>query len=73
MPPKILDCNPNDYAIIFNDVTITYDDVLAGTNVKYALKNFSLFIKKGEKIAFVGRTGSGKTSILNILFRLYDF
>jgi ATP-binding cassette subfamily C (CFTR/MRP) protein 1 len=46
---------------------------LVGKNVKYALKNFSLFIKKGEKIAFVGRTGSGKTSILNILFRLYDF
>jgi len=30
-----------------------------------------LEIKKGEKIAFCGRTGSGKTSILNCLFRLY--
>jgi ATP-binding cassette subfamily C (CFTR/MRP) protein 1 len=39
---------------------------------KYALKNFSLNIKKGEKVAFVGRTGSGKTSILNILFGLYN-
>jgi ABC-type multidrug transport system fused ATPase/permease subunit len=36
------------------------------------LKDLSLKIKKGEKVAFVGRTGSGKTSILNILFRLYE-
>ncbi|CAD8046142.1 unnamed protein product [Paramecium primaurelia] len=73
VPPKPQNVDPNQYSIVFNDVTITYDDVLQSQNVKYALKNFSLFIKKGEKVAFVGRTGSGKTSILNILFRLYDF
>lgn len=55
-------------------MTLTYDDLDDQTKeVKYALKNFSLKVKKGEKIAFVGRTGSGKTSLLNILFRLYDF
>ncbi|KAL4497202.1 hypothetical protein ABPG72_019522 [Tetrahymena utriculariae] len=37
----------------------------------YALNNINLKIKKGEKIAFCGRTGSGKTSILNALFYLY--
>lgn len=36
-----------------------------------ALKNVSVSIKRGEKIAFCGRTGSGKTSILNALFKLY--
>ncbi|CAD8049904.1 unnamed protein product [Paramecium sonneborni] len=73
VPNKKQNIYPNQYAIVFNDVTLTYDDVLQSQNVKYALKNFSLFIKKGEKIAFVGRTGAGKTSIFNILFRLYDF
>ena len=37
-----------------------------------ALKKFNLKIRKGEKIAFCGRTGSGKTSILNCLFNLYS-
>lgn len=37
-----------------------------------ALKNFNLEIKKGEKIAICGRTGSGKSSILNILFKMYE-
>jgi ABC-type multidrug transport system fused ATPase/permease subunit len=36
------------------------------------VNDFSLKIRKGEKVAFVGRSGSGKTSVLNILFRLYD-
>lgn len=37
-----------------------------------ALKNFSLEIKKGEKIAIVGRTGSGKSTIAQLLLRMYD-
>ena len=50
---------------------MTYDDKIA-INKKYALKNFNLKIKNGEKIAICGRTGSGKSSLLNILLRLYD-
>lgn len=50
---------------------MTYDDDDI-TDKKYALKNFNLKIKKGEKIAICGRTGSGKSSLLNILFRLYE-
>ncbi|KAL4440934.1 hypothetical protein ABPG74_009347 [Tetrahymena malaccensis] len=49
---------------------LCYEDI---TQSGYALNNFSLKIKKGEKIAICGRTGSGKTSILNALFRLYQF
>ncbi len=37
-----------------------------------ALKQFSLQIKKGEKIAVIGRTGSGKTTIAQLLLRFYD-
>ncbi len=37
-----------------------------------ALKNFDLRINKGEKIAIVGRTGSGKTTVAQLLLRMYD-
>jgi ATP-binding cassette, subfamily B, multidrug efflux pump len=36
------------------------------------LKNFSLNIKRGEKVAIIGRTGSGKTTIAQLLLRFYD-
>ncbi len=38
----------------------------------HALKDFNLKIKRGEKIAIVGRTGSGKTTIVQLLLRMYD-
>ena len=37
-----------------------------------SLDEISFKIKQGQKIGFVGRTGSGKSSILNAMFRLYD-
>src|SRR4029077_11545833 len=37
-----------------------------------ALKNFNLEIKKGNKVAIVGRTGSGKSTIAQLLLRMYD-
>ena len=53
--------------IEFRDVSLTYDD----TNIT-ALKNLSFSIKKGKTIAILGKTGGGKTSILNLVSRLYD-
>lgn len=53
--------------IQFENVGFTYKD----TGIK-ALNNFNLAIKKGEKIAIVGRTGSGKTTIAQLLLRMYD-
>lgn len=38
----------------------------------HALKDFNLDIKKGEKVAIVGRTGSGKSTIAQLLLRMYD-
>ncbi|KAL4449622.1 hypothetical protein ABPG74_007445 [Tetrahymena malaccensis] len=60
--------NQEDFSIQFKNVYLSYSK--DGDN--FALKNISFNIKKGEKIAFCGRTGSGKTSILNTLFRLYE-
>jgi ATP-binding cassette subfamily B protein len=37
-----------------------------------ALKNFNLEIEKGNKVAIVGRTGSGKSTIAQLLLRMYD-
>lgn len=49
----------------FNDVTFSYD---GKTDV---LKNISFVAKPGETVALVGHTGSGKTSIVNLLMRFY--
>ncbi|CAD8191591.1 unnamed protein product [Paramecium octaurelia] len=57
----------NKNAIEFKNVDFSYD------NNRLALTNFSLTIFKGQKIAIIGRTGSGKTSILNVLQGLYPF
>ena len=53
--------------VTFEGVNLTYDD----TNIK-ALKNISFTVKPGETIAVLGKTGSGKTSIINLVSRLYD-
>tara|TARA_B100000787_G_scaffold30665_2_gene20546 strand:- start:4912 stop:6666 length:1755 start_codon:yes stop_codon:yes gene_type:complete len=53
--------------IEFKNVSLTYDD----TKIQ-ALKNVSFFIKKGETIAILGKTGAGKSSIVNLVSRLYD-
>ena len=50
----------------FEDVTFGYDEE------KVILHNISLFAKPGQKLAFVGSTGAGKTTITNLINRFYD-
>ncbi len=45
----------------------------AYNNEEYVLKNISFKINSGESVGFVGSTGSGKTSIINLINRFYDF
>jgi ATP-binding cassette subfamily B protein len=47
------------------------DFVYPNTGI-HALKNFTLDIKKGEKVVIIGRTGSGKTTVAQLLLRMYD-
>jgi ATP-binding cassette, subfamily B, multidrug efflux pump len=54
-------------AIHIQNVNFTYPH----TGIR-ALKNFSLEIKKGEKVAIIGRTGSGKSTVAQLLLRMYD-
>lgn len=53
--------------IEFRDVSFSYD------GKKQILDKISFKVKKGETIAFVGATGSGKSSIINVLMRFYEF
>jgi ABC-type multidrug transport system fused ATPase/permease subunit len=53
--------------ILFQNVTFQYDE---GTKV---LEDFSLSIRPGESIAFVGHTGAGKSTIAKLITRFYEF
>lgn len=52
--------------VVFDDVDFGY------TEEKIVLHNISLYANPGEKIAFVGATGAGKTTITNLINRFYD-
>ena len=52
--------------VVFDDVDFGYDEK------KLVLHNISLWAKPGQKIAFVGATGAGKTTITNLINRFYD-
>lgn len=61
--------NPSQISgeITFENVNFTYQD----TNIE-ALKDVSFSVKKGETLAILGKTGSGKSTILSLISRLYD-
>jgi ATP-binding cassette subfamily B protein len=56
-----------DGAIAFDDVSYTYED----TNIT-ALKNVTFTVHEGETLAILGKTGSGKSTIISLIARLYD-
>ncbi|EGR31434.1 hypothetical protein IMG5_109730 [Ichthyophthirius multifiliis] len=59
--------NKFNYLIEYSNVFLQYNE-----NQNFALNDVSFQIQKGQKVAFCGRTGSGKTSIINSLLKLYD-
>ena len=69
--PEIKNKNLNksviEGSISFENVSYTYE----GTNIK-ALQNISFTVKKGETLAILGKTGSGKSTILSLISRMYD-
>lgn len=64
---EVLTTNEVKGKIEFKNVSFTYED----TNIT-ALKNVSFTIEPGETVAFLGKTGSGKSTILDLVARLYD-
>ena len=69
--PEIINTNDTKTiisgSIAFKNVSLTYDD----TNIT-ALNNVNFKVNKGETVAILGKTGSGKSSIVNLISRLYD-
>ena len=69
--PDIKNNTPKDLSldghIVFDKVGFTYPD----TGIQ-ALKNVSFELQKGQKMAIIGRTGSGKSTIADLLVRMYD-
>ena len=69
--PEIQNNNPEksiiEGAISFENVSYTYED----TNIK-ALENVTFTVNKGETLAILGKTGSGKSTIVSLISRLYD-
>jgi len=57
--------NEFDNSISIKNISFKYED-------QYVLKNFSLEIPKGKTVALVGQSGSGKSTIANLLTRFYD-
>jgi len=68
--PAAVPLNVTDGAIRFEDVSFSYHP--NSESPKYVLHNLSLSIKPGEKIGLVGRSGAGKSTIVNLLLRFYD-
>lgn len=63
--PNALEKNTFDNEISVNNISFKYED-------EYVLKDFSLTIPKGKSIALVGQSGSGKSTIANLVTRFYD-
>lgn len=62
------DINSNRSAsVVFDHVSFKYPDA-----DEYVLKNISFEAKEGETVAFIGSTGSGKSTLINLIPRLYD-
>ena len=56
-----------EYAVVFDNVCLKYND-----SKEEALSNINFKVKKGETIGIIGGTGSGKSSIVNMIPRFYD-
>lgn len=63
--PKAIEKETFDYSISLEKINFKYAE-------EYVLKHFSLEIKKGQTVALVGQSGSGKSTIANLLTRFYD-
>lgn len=67
--PNAIDLTNVKGHIVFDDVTFSYND---GDDVKTVLNDISLEIEAGKKVAIVGPSGGGKTTLTNLIPRFYE-
>lgn len=78
---EILDISPEEdfkKGFYLNSFNLDGDIKISNLNFRYGsnpltLKNINLTIKKGEKVAFVGKSGSGKTTLLKVILKFFNF
>ena len=58
--------------IEFKNVSFTYDTKLEKEDQIEIISNLNFKVKQGTKVGIVGQTGSGKSTIMRLLYRLYD-
>lgn len=66
MPVSYTADSGNDYALEFANVSFSYN------GKKNNLEDISFFVKKGQTVGIIGGTGSGKSTLINLLMRFYD-
>lgn len=64
--PKAIDLDTIKGDVTFNDVKFSYNPE------QKLIENFNLEVKSGQRVAIVGKTGCGKTTLINLLMRFYD-
>ena len=70
--PAILNRVTTKNILLAGNINFNHVDFIYPHTGIQALKNFNLSIKKGQKIAIVGRTGSGKSTVAQLLLRMYE-
>jgi ATP-binding cassette subfamily B protein len=70
--PEIFDNDVEDVKSLSGDIEIQELSFKYPDANKYSLSNISLKLKKGQTLGIIGRTGSGKSTLVNLLLRLYE-
>lgn len=72
IPDIVDDEEPFDVQKLNGSIEIQNLSFQYGPHLPYALKNINVKVQSGETLAVLGRTGDGKTTLVNLLLRLYD-
>jgi ABC-type multidrug transport system fused ATPase/permease subunit len=65
-------CKISSGEIEFKNVTFTYDTKLEKADRRTIIDNVSFKVPAGQSVGIVGQTGSGKSTIMRLLYRFYD-
>jgi ATP-binding cassette, subfamily B, multidrug efflux pump len=72
LAPTIVDAPTAKNETLKGDISFSNVDFVYPHTGIHAIKNFSLQLNKGEKVAIIGKTGSGKSTIAQLMLRMYD-